>query len=243
MDVDDTITKDCLEKLLAAAAQAGYPDVVMADVACQATDYRYKTGFDGGKHYTDNQSVRQSFFRHIWYEMPWNKLVRTSFLRKNRLWFAEDCMWEDTPWSFHLALTARSMVLVPGVTYRYRVAAGQKVGRTPDYPVTLERLKVFALMDRLAREDGDRNALIWLNEIATGFLMSVIRNGELTPAEKCYIYEQVRAMCDLCSAVSVLHDSDCTRGVKAMLLYRFFPKRMGLTFLHLLNKGVERWSH
>ena len=237
MDQDDTITSDCLSTLISAAEDNNWPDVVMADV--NANGYRYNFGFGGSpKMLNCNREIRDAFFHNEWYEMPWNKLVRMDYIKKTGLYFIEDLYYEDTPWALHTALTAETMLLVPGVTYLWNNSQTQKTSVQETGVRINDQIASFCSMYSLAKADSSNNAdaLLWLDKTGTGYLLSVFRERSLASATQKDAYHRLRAECSLSGARRIITDADESRGVKAMLFYRLLPFWIGYGYLSSIAK-------
>lgn len=237
MDQDDTITSDCLSTLISAAEGNDWPDVVMADV--KAAGYRYNVGFGGSpKMLNGNRQIREAFFHNEWYEMPWNKLVQVDYIKKNGLYFIEGLYYEDTPWAFHTALTAETMLLVPGFTYLWGNSQTQKTSVQKTEVRINDQIASFCSMYDLANTDSanNRDALVWLDQTSTGYLLSVFRENNPSTATKIDAYRRLRAESKCSGACRIITASDKSRGVKAMLLYRLLPYMTGYGYLHLIAK-------
>jgi len=60
----------------------------------------------------------------FWYKSiptAWNKLYLRDFLTGNKLFFADDVMYEDTDWTFRLLEKANKVLYVEKIAYNYRV--------------------------------------------------------------------------------------------------------------------------
>ena len=128
MDVDDIITYNCIELLVNTAKYYNNPDIICADFISE--EYKYNKTKDT-KFLKNNDEIRKAYFNHELYEMPWNKLINKNYIISNSLYF-EDIYHEDTPWSFAIALTANSMVLLPHKTYNYRTFESSKMSIRKD---------------------------------------------------------------------------------------------------------------
>ena len=237
MDVDDLITPDCIMRLVQEAKEHGFPDVVMGGVNTEGNYYR-KDVFGG--MLDNNDDIREAFFNNVWYEMPWNKLVRLDYVLENALFFEEGFFLEDTPWSFTIALTAKSMYMMPDETYIYRLSNTQKTASKEVDKVIDAPINNYSLMYDLARRDSHKKrALLWLTEICTGFLLSVIRRDNIPNDVKRRAYNILRKECRYEDAVQSMTTYHMPKGVKAMLIYRFLPYSIGFWYLYLFSKIVK----
>ena len=236
MDQDDAVSSDCLSVLVSAADENEWPDVVMADV--KASNYHYNVGFGGKiKLLRGNDSIRRAFFNNEWYEMPWNKLVRLDYIKKTNLLFPEGIFYEDTPWAFHIALTAETMVLVPKLTYVWHNGESQKTASQKTEIRINDQIISFSSMYALVNINAANNqdALMWLDQIGAGYMLSVFREKALKPLIKRNAYHRLRAECHRSEIRQIISDSGVPRGVKAMMIYRLLPEWMGYGYLHLFK--------
>ena len=124
VDSDDVLQEDSLELYRDNIEKFGMPDVLCANVktfgegVCEipfSSEMLYLKG---------NSSVQRSYYDRKWYEMAWNKCVRLDLLYKHSLTFDKDIKkHEDSLWSFKLVMCADSVLLLPYVTYNYRLHA------------------------------------------------------------------------------------------------------------------------
>lgn len=56
--------------------------------------------------------------------VPWNKLIRTDFLKCNELYFDEGIVFEDTAWVFKLTCSSPRLATMSDHLYRYRYRTG-----------------------------------------------------------------------------------------------------------------------
>lgn len=123
LDSDDEITEDCIEKMVK-EAKKHQPDFVIADYTILGpTGIHPRLNLAGGMIHS-NDAIFESFIAQNWYMMAWNKLVKTSFLKANDLYFLEGVVHEDDHWSFILASTANSLFVLKEKTYLYRTREG-----------------------------------------------------------------------------------------------------------------------
>lgn len=120
VDSDDEITPNCIENLAKQAALT-HADIVVGDYKVTGSeDYfpplKLKTSLIRG-----NKRIRDNYMQEKIYVMAWNKLVRTSFLKRHGLYFKEGLLHEDLPWNFQCVFHAKSMAILKEVTYIYKV--------------------------------------------------------------------------------------------------------------------------
>jgi glycosyltransferase involved in cell wall biosynthesis len=92
----------------------GRYDIVSDGVAfSDATPLSLPTGL-----ISSNQKILSTLWHEKWYVMPWNRLVKRSFLMENNLFFQCD-YHEDNLWTIELACLAEQMAVVNRTTYYY----------------------------------------------------------------------------------------------------------------------------
>lgn len=123
LDSDDTISSDCIEKLLAP---------ILSDPTIEMVQgwFRVKTGehFEQPKlimqepvDLNGKEKIRTSFFnRSKWIKLfAWNKLIKADFLRANHIRFEEGRKWEDILWLYYVIKYLNHLYLIPDYTYCY----------------------------------------------------------------------------------------------------------------------------
>ena len=121
LDSDDTITPDCLEKLVK-AARRGWKTVEMA-----VGNYVFDGPELGSPHIAVNKKLLsrrgyiKAYCKETIYPMAWNRLIRRDFILRHNLFFEEGLIHEDTLWNFQLLQYIRRVAIVKDITYIYRV--------------------------------------------------------------------------------------------------------------------------
>lgn len=105
LDGDDEITADCIEKLIKVAWEHPNAEMVMG-----------------------NANITMSI-------VAWNKLIKRSFIEKNKLYFKEGIIHEDNLWSYYLQKYLSEVVRVSDVTYYYRKRAGSISSHSDAYTI------------------------------------------------------------------------------------------------------------
>lgn len=121
LDSDDTITPDCLEKLVGVTERSSKMlDMVVGnyvfdgpELGCPhiAVDREFLNGREYIKAYCKEQI----------YPMAWNRLVRREFIVRNNLFFEEGLIHEDTLWNFQVLQYVRMVGIVKDNIYIYRI--------------------------------------------------------------------------------------------------------------------------
>ena len=122
LDSDDYISEDCIELL---------SKEMEKDASIQMVIGNYKVC--GPQHidpflmqqriYTSEEIIREQLRYNI-YTMPWNKLVRKSFLLENSLFFQPGIIHEDNLWTFCSAFCFDKIAVVLRTTYYYIIRQG-----------------------------------------------------------------------------------------------------------------------
>ena len=118
LDSDDTISPDCLEKLVAEAEHTE-AEMVVGNINVIGDDKwipRLKQ-----KELLAGDDCFHAFLQGKYYMMAWNKLVRRDFLEQNNISFVEGLIHEDCAWSFTVACLASKVAFVHDETYNYLV--------------------------------------------------------------------------------------------------------------------------
>lgn len=119
LDSDDTITSDCIEALVE-AMHSGDWDMVTADyeeigpVRSSRTPAKVQL-HDAEFHGADILKT----FSFKWHWNAWNKLIDSGYLKQHGLRFIEGIYFEDVPFTFRMACTARTIKVLGRTTYLY----------------------------------------------------------------------------------------------------------------------------
>lgn len=150
LDSDDWITPTCIRSLVEPLKEESYDFVIGNYNATKPLTYIKKFRLKDGT-VLRNKSILSNFISRNWYVPAWNKLIKRDFLQENDLFFQEGIVYEDVPWSFRLALAAKSMRVVDSICYIYNIREGS-ITTAPDLKKTSDSRKIIAidLMD-LAR--------------------------------------------------------------------------------------------
>lgn len=120
LDSDDTITPDCIERLVALAEK--YPGVDLVQSSARSKLKWFQLANKNFPEYTDNfKWIRETMLQRFAMPMTaWNKLVRRNFVVDNGLYFEEGLIHEDEVWTFMLAKHVHSIAFCCNITYNYR---------------------------------------------------------------------------------------------------------------------------
>ena len=120
IDSDDSITPDCIEKLVALAEK--YSGVEMVQGSTKSKLEWLQLANKHFPEYSDNfKWIRRTMLLRESIPMTaWNKLVRKDLVVKNGLYFEEGLIHEDEIWNFMLAKHVHSIAFCCDITYIYR---------------------------------------------------------------------------------------------------------------------------
>lgn len=106
------------------------PDVVMANAF--STYEKKLLSVIPEKQYIDNTNYDglKLLLNRLLFNTSWNKLVKASFFTEKELYFPEGVINEDLLWSYLLFLRARTILLLPQVTYFYETGNLQSITNT-----------------------------------------------------------------------------------------------------------------
>ncbi len=144
LDSDDYISTDAIELLATQALQYG-ADFAIGNYTVVGSNRRpprleIPTGI-----VTGNEEIMRLFYREQWYVMAWNKLVKTSFIKRHKLYFEPGIVHEDDPWSFKIATVAQSMAVVNKPTLFYDMREGSITAKSSQWKLQC-RIKVLGIL-------------------------------------------------------------------------------------------------
>lgn len=122
LDSDDTITEDCIEKLVK-VAEGENAQMTISQIECEkAIDG--KKSFCLGKLKSENTIVGndealKAFVNGKITSSAVNKLFLVDFFRKNKIYFVPGLFAQDELWTFHTCLQLERVAFQPDVTYTY----------------------------------------------------------------------------------------------------------------------------
>ena len=126
LDSDDKLCPDCLSLLWEEITRhpsvemvIGAHETVESDGSSRIINYG-EPGFIEG-----NEWVRFHAFKdhNSFYVVPWNKLIKKTFLLDNGLFFKEGVIHEDDHWSFFLYKALTKVSILNDITYRHIYAS------------------------------------------------------------------------------------------------------------------------
>lgn len=117
LDSDDTITHDCIERLVALAEK--YPGVEVVQGSTMSHLSQWLMLDVSLPEYSDNYLWIQRYWP-AFFKTAWNKMVKRQMIVEHQVYFAEGLIHEDDIWNFLLAKCVHTIALCFEVTYHYR---------------------------------------------------------------------------------------------------------------------------
>jgi len=122
VDSDDTITTDCLERLVEISEKTGAEmtisqlECVKAETGEKSMCIPIKTSFE---ILTDNATIFREFADGNLVTYSVNKLINTKYLKENKLYFTPGLYAQDELWTFQCMLKMSRIAINKSVTYTY----------------------------------------------------------------------------------------------------------------------------
>ncbi len=125
LDSDDYISPDCISRLWQLAEEHPGVEIVYGKTVCVPDPEEKRTYLDLAKFHAPAYSNATSIVRkyHLLFpEIACNRLIKTSWLKDNELYFTEGLINEDFDWHLraHFAVCSYSILLYGEATYLYR---------------------------------------------------------------------------------------------------------------------------
>ncbi|MFA7447400.1 MAG: glycosyltransferase [Weeksellaceae bacterium] len=122
LDSDDTISADCIEKLVEVADRTN-ADMSISQIECEKSNTGEKLFCLGQlkdiETIEGNQEVLKAFSKGRIPSSAVNKLFNVDYLRENKLYFVPGLFAQDELWTFHLILKMNKVAFHQGITYTY----------------------------------------------------------------------------------------------------------------------------
>ena len=119
LDSDDEITPNCIELLVAKAAE--HPDVDFVIGGIKLTGSTKTFPLKCNSYVVGNENILHDYTTYKWYVMAVNRLCKKKYLQQNKLFFKEGLLHEDELYSFQMATKTQAMAVVHEETYIYKV--------------------------------------------------------------------------------------------------------------------------
>ena len=119
MDSDDNLMPGVLALFVEQATQHPDVDVIIGNALNKKNDQPLHPHLYTAELLDAPDEFFQRMLRHKIYLYAWNKLIRRTLLTENNILFISGILYEDQAWSYRLFSCARSVLLLPQVTYVY----------------------------------------------------------------------------------------------------------------------------
>lgn len=178
VDADDVISDDSLFLFNNAIEKYNSPDVVCMNMRTFGKSNVSFPFSDSEVLFTGSRNVRKSYFDRKWYEMAVNKAVKRDIIEKNRLYFCKGLKHEDTLWSFLLTMSINSLVLIPYVSYFYRIRECSIMQSLDNVDNVKYMHTVFGKMIDFVRSNTVYKAAEWyITDLIISFLIAGVIRG------------------------------------------------------------------
>ena len=229
LDADDFITSDCIQTLANYAKLYNNPDIICAKIDTFGLDNIHYPFCKATKYINNPDHIKKSYYKHEWFEMPVNKLVRRSFIEKNKIYFYPNIRHEDTLWSFNLAYYAQSLLLIPHITYHYRINENSFI-TSRNYKLSSDSLlTVLKKIKDTIKEDKST----FTNNYYTDFISNIFISYFLAmDYDRVYKYTGYKTIRKLLTNLSIKDfiNSPYSRGIKLFQVHRLLPMFFGYYF-------------
>lgn len=124
IDSDDYLFDNCFEVMMEALKQ--YPQADFIQMNNKNNNHNGTPYYDDSK-YRVLQTKKERLGMFVRYGVlvnPWNRLIKRDLFVEANLYFKEGIIFEDFLWSYQLADAASQIVVMPQVTYYYRLNEG-----------------------------------------------------------------------------------------------------------------------
>ena len=119
IDSDDCLMPDGLSLLAEQAMKNPEVDVIIGNTLHQKSGQVLQHNVKEERLYATPDEIYQRMLRHKINLYAWNKLIRSSLLTDNNIFFLSGILYEDQAWSYQLFSHASKVLLLPQVTYIY----------------------------------------------------------------------------------------------------------------------------
>ena len=104
-------------------------------------------------------------------DQGWNKLLRTSFVRENKLYFKEGLIYEDLLWSHYLFNSLSHVAFVPSTTYIHYCRPGSIMTQTKYEKYLLHHGCIFKEVAEYLRDDSCvEKTLRWISDFSDCYI-------------------------------------------------------------------------
>lgn len=127
LDSDDTIPSDSIETLMATATKHPDADFIqgnLLDETGRISKYGWNTILP---EYCNTRDELEHYILSTVVFSAWNKVIKTSFIKKHDLYFPEGIIHEDLYWTYYLAKYAKAVGFINKGTYTYFTNANSTI--------------------------------------------------------------------------------------------------------------------
>ena len=119
LDSDDSITDDCVEKLVRPIERDASIEMVIGNNMNDSNGHRSHRQ-QQERDLSSREAIRDFFFCQRGFIVhACNRLVKRDFLIRNHIQFAEGLLWEDNLWTFYLLKHLSHLYIISDLTYVY----------------------------------------------------------------------------------------------------------------------------
>ena len=122
LDSDDTITPDCIQKLVDVGESTG-AEMTVSQIECEQLKTHHKHFCMGQLNHLEtivgNEQVFEAFVEGKILSSAVNKLFLVSYLQREKIYFVPGLFAQDELWTFQLTLKLNSVAFQKDVTYTY----------------------------------------------------------------------------------------------------------------------------
>ena len=119
MDIDDTISCDCIKVLIEATNQFPNADVICGNILTKKSNMHHHSVSEAFSSKDNAQNLHDTLL-FIYASYSYNKLVLRKLVRNHRLYFPIGIPYfEDLHWNIDLTLNCQEIAYIPQVTYIY----------------------------------------------------------------------------------------------------------------------------
>lgn len=132
LDSDDTITPDCIQKMVVHVERHPVVDMVCGSTLSDGRRWlqmKHKWWIPG--FLCDGKRIKRlMLLRSAVPVIACNKLIRKDVMVKNGVWFKEGLVHEDELWNFFMAKVVKSLAIERETTYIYRETQGSIMAKS-----------------------------------------------------------------------------------------------------------------
>lgn len=232
LDSDDLIPKSAIQTLVSGIESVDCDYVFGSYLSFPSNRENNEIQNSGCTLLVGEQIVR-SYLDTRQYTMAWNKLLKRHFLLDNDIWFDEGLIHEDVAWTFKVVATAASALMIPSVTYHYRVRESSIMTSLAIEDDAECYMLVFDVISSFIKERHLQNSAL-LYEAFEGKRCGILYSLLERKSFPCYskVYESFSKSCYVCPVSSFM------RGIipaKSFLrdVHYFFPSCVGAVYKYI----------